>query len=147
MISAQTADQIADLDDLLGVKSHGRLVEDDNLRIADQCLRNADSLTVALGEGADQLTVDVLDLDRLADLRQVRLAIQRAALERVGKLEILLNRHVGIEGRLLGQVADQTLGTDGVTPCPSSRLVAHRRCRMLIHHRQLTSLSRPPPCI
>ena len=46
---AESTDQIADLNDLLWVKTNGRLVKDDDLWIANQCLRDSDALTVSLG--------------------------------------------------------------------------------------------------
>ena len=54
MAFPQLPDQSADLDDLCRVKAHGRLVQNDELRRAQQCLRNAHALAVALGQTADE---------------------------------------------------------------------------------------------
>ena len=48
VVLAQAGDQLADLDDLLGIKADGRLVHDDDLGVAHQRLRHAHALLVAL---------------------------------------------------------------------------------------------------
>ena len=48
VLFAEALDQLADLDDLLGVKADRRLVENDHRRIAQQRLRKADALAIAL---------------------------------------------------------------------------------------------------
>ena len=48
VISAQRPDEIPDLDDLFRVKSHRGFIKNDDRRISDQCLRNADALPVSL---------------------------------------------------------------------------------------------------
>ena len=48
MILAEVLDEVAYLNDLLRVETDGRLVENKHLRVADERLRNADTLTVAL---------------------------------------------------------------------------------------------------
>ena len=50
MIAGQVLDQLTGLDDLLGVEAGGRLVEDEDVGIVDQRLRQADALLVALRE-------------------------------------------------------------------------------------------------
>ena len=51
---AQFMNQVADFNNLQRVKADGRLVQNDVRRVAQQCLRNANALAVALGQGADQ---------------------------------------------------------------------------------------------
>lgn len=50
---AQLPDEVADLDNLCGVQPYGGFIQNDKLRAAQQRLRNAHSLTVALGQAAD----------------------------------------------------------------------------------------------
>ena len=50
---AELADQLADLADLVGVEAVGRLVEDQQFRVVDQGVGQADPLAVALREGLD----------------------------------------------------------------------------------------------
>ena len=45
---AEALDQVADLDDLLRVEADGRLVQNQDGRVAEQRLRDADALLVAL---------------------------------------------------------------------------------------------------
>src|SRR6185436_12238342 len=51
--AAETADQLADLDDLPGVETDRRLVEHEDRRIAEERLRETDALAIALRERAD----------------------------------------------------------------------------------------------
>ena len=50
VIAGEAADEVARLDDLLGVEAGGRLVEDQHFRVVDERLREADALPVALRE-------------------------------------------------------------------------------------------------
>ena len=47
VVAAERSDQVTDLDDLLGVQTDGRFVEDDNLGVADECLCDTDTLTAS----------------------------------------------------------------------------------------------------
>ncbi len=53
-MARQTPDQAADLDDLRGVQPDGRLVEDEQLWLVQDGLRQPDALPIALGELADR---------------------------------------------------------------------------------------------
>ena len=46
MLMAERPDQLPDLNDLLRIQSYGRLVQNQNLRVSDERLRNADSLLI-----------------------------------------------------------------------------------------------------
>lgn len=50
---SQLTDQIPDLNDLDRVQSHSGFVENDHLRVAQQCLGNAHPLPVAFGQSGD----------------------------------------------------------------------------------------------
>ena len=54
MLVAQLANQGADLADLIRIEADGGLVEDDDVRLVDDGLSDADPLLVALGQRADQ---------------------------------------------------------------------------------------------
>ena len=114
MILTQGADEVADLDDLLGVQTHRRLVEDDDLGRADECAGDAHALTVALGQVLDDALADVPDAHHLADLTDVGLAGKLAALQLVVEAQVLVHRHVQVEGGLLGEVADLLFGVQGI---------------------------------
>ena len=49
--------RVAHLPDLVGVQADGGFVEDEQVGVADECLRQADALAVALREIADQLAL------------------------------------------------------------------------------------------
>ena len=70
VVSAEALDEVADLDDLLRVEANGGLVQNEDRRVAEQSLRNADTLLVALRQVADETSVDVVDLRQAADLAE-----------------------------------------------------------------------------
>ena len=105
--AGQTADQRADLDDLPGVQADRGLVQDDDLREAEDRLGEAHPLPVALGKVPDQPVPHGRQLGELHDL------VHRVGPSGPGELlqlrcegEVLQGRHVRIQGRLFGQVAD-----------------------------------------
>ena len=121
MILAQRADQVADLDDLLGVKAHRGLVKNNNAGVADQRARNAHALAIALGKIADHAAAHVADMHHVAHLGEMCLAAQRAALEVIVEAEILVHSHVQVQRGLLGEVADLPLGIKGVVQNDNAR--------------------------
>src|SRR4030095_14864494 len=58
---AEAPDESPDLGDLLRIETGRRLIEDQDTGIAEDRLRDADPLPVALGEIADESVRDVLD--------------------------------------------------------------------------------------
>ena len=46
MLMTQRPDQLPNLNDLLGIQAYGRLAQNQNLRVADKRLSNADSLLI-----------------------------------------------------------------------------------------------------
>ena len=59
MFLFKTLDQIADLYDLLRVKSYCRLIQDDNFRISEDCLCKSNSLSVTFGQVFDQAVTHI----------------------------------------------------------------------------------------
>ena len=59
MLFCQLTDQFPDFDDLLGIQTHGGLIQDDDLRKSKDCLRKPDPLLIPLGQVADQPAPDV----------------------------------------------------------------------------------------
>ena len=76
VVAGQAADQIARFVDLLGVQPGGGLVENQNVGVVDDGLRQSDALPVAFGQLADQFGADVGDGAALGDfsdaVRQAR---------------------------------------------------------------------------
>ena len=62
-LAAQVADQIADVDDLIGIEPDGRLVEDEQRRLRDQRLRQSHPLAETLGELADLALAHLVEAD------------------------------------------------------------------------------------
>ena len=54
LVFSELSDQIADLNDLFGIKSDRRLVQNNDIGISQKRLGNSDTLAVSLGEIADQ---------------------------------------------------------------------------------------------
>ena len=115
MVASQSADEVPDFDDLFGVQSDGRLVENDDRRISHQRAGDAHALTVALGQVAYDAPADIADMHDLAYLGKVRLAGQSASLDVVIEAEVLVHGHVEIQGRLFRQVSDQSFGAQRVS--------------------------------
>ena len=67
LVRPHFVDDLAHLVFLVGVEPVGRLVEDQHLRIVQQCLGHADTPPVALRQGLDRLVHDFGDVDRLDD--------------------------------------------------------------------------------
>src|SRR5690606_8048795 len=55
LLTADLADQLADLDDLVGIEPRGRFVEDEHFRLVDEGGGEPDALAISLGELADVL--------------------------------------------------------------------------------------------
>ena len=111
MVSAQIPDQRADLNDLLRVQADRRLIQDDELGFSEDCLRQSDTLSVSFGEVPDQA------LAHICDTRAVRHRIDlffpllcRNLLELCDELQIFLHRHIHVQRRDLGEIADAFLG-------------------------------------
>ena len=109
MLTAEHLYEVSDLDYLSRVETDGGLVEDKHLGVADKSLRDADSLAIALRKVLYKSVSNVPDLNDLADLLQVLLAGEPAALEVIDEVKILKHRHFGIKRRDLGQKADVLL--------------------------------------
>src|SRR5262245_48660627 len=106
-LAGKALDELADIDDLAWVKSNGRLIEDEYIRIAQQRLGECYTLPVALGEFTDVTVLYVLDaaiIHDLADLSQPFAARQTFHLG--DELEEADHRHVGVEWRILWHVSD-----------------------------------------
>ena len=105
----------ARLDDLLRIEPGGRLVEDQDLGVVDERLRQPDALPVALRQLRAVPIGHVGDVRALHHARHPRLALAgRDALDAGDEVEVLADRHVGVERRRFRQVAGAALGLDRV---------------------------------
>ena len=67
LVFRQFLDKGSDLNDLGRIQANGRFVEDQNLRVSDQCLSQADSLAVAFGKIFDHPFPYAENADLFAD--------------------------------------------------------------------------------
>ena len=113
MIAGELLDELPCFDDLFRVEAGRRLVEDEDVGIMDERLRQTDALLVAFRQLAGQPVRHVVDprarhdvLDALAPL------VSRHPFYSGDEIEILDDAHVGIERRRFRQVAGAPLGLE-----------------------------------
>ncbi len=111
---AEVSDEVADLDDLLGVKADGGFVEDDDGRVADERLRDPDTLLVPFGKVLDEAVAHVIDFRHLTDFGDVTFAVELAAADFVDEVQIFIDGHVHIQRGLFGEEADELFRLVGV---------------------------------
>ena len=114
-VAAELLDELAHLELLVRVESVGRLVEDEDARVVQQRLREAGAALVALRQRLERLAAHALEVHAADRALDAALRVGAAESARVrDEAEELLDRHVGVRGRALGQVAEGALGGDRV---------------------------------
>ena len=83
MLLRQFTDQFTDLNNLLRVKTYGRLVEYQHLGIPDQRLSQTHTLLVALGKAADEI---ISQRKELEELRAYKTRMEMQYLDDIGNL-------------------------------------------------------------
>ena len=113
---AQVADEGADLDHLRRVQADGGFIQNDDLRRAEQRSGNTHTLTVALGQVADQALLHALQARAGRGVLHCGGTIRlfAGALQLGNEQQILLHGHILIQRRQLRQVADAGLGRGGL---------------------------------
>ena len=110
VIFGQRADEGTDLQDLLGVETHGGLIQNEELGEAQQSLGKADALAVALGEVADEPSPDAHDAGHLHDPVGLGAALFAGDFfQPGGEEQVFLAGHIHVERGQLGQIADGAL--------------------------------------
>ena len=112
---AQLLDEVADFDNLNRVESDGRLVQNDDLRIAQKRLCNPNTLSVTFGECANESVTHLLNARTLhcaVNFPAQLLSPQSLCLP--NKSQIFLRCFIGIERRLLWEISDQPFGLFGL---------------------------------
>jgi hypothetical protein len=108
---AQLPDEVADLDNLCGVQPYGGFIQNDELRAAQQRLRDAHPLTIALGQAADDPGQHFFQPGAVGSGQHLLFALRVLyPLKLCHKVQILLHGHFRVERRLLRQVAHTGLG-------------------------------------
>src|SRR5450432_1052841 len=83
LLAPDLLDERADLDDLVGVEAARRLVEDEDVRVVEHGLREAEALAVALRQLADELARDLGEAAAPTDLLDAARALRRVHLAEV----------------------------------------------------------------
>ena len=118
LLAPDILDQLADLDDLVGVEARGRLVEDEDGRVVDHGLGQADALAIAFRERVDTFAEHVAEAARVGHLADApRLFRSRHPAHRRHEGQVVVGDHVVVERRILGHIADAL--------ADSERLLAH----------------------
>ena len=106
----QRLNQIPNFDDLNGIQAHGWLIQDDDLWIAQQGLRNAHPLFIAFRQCGNAAVGYILD-SGLPD-HFINLPLQIRSPQALGlahKAQVFLGCLVHIERRLFREIADEFL--------------------------------------
>ena len=101
---AQFLDQFADADDLRRVQANGGLIQNDELRAAQQRLRNAHALAITLGQAADEPGQHIFQPGAAGSFQHLFFALSLLfdALQFRCKIQIFLHGHLRVKRRLLG---------------------------------------------
>ncbi len=105
-LARELGEQRAEAHALLRIESRRRLVDDQQARIVEQRLRDADALAHAAGEAAERTVAsldEVHELEQLLDPRARRARLE--ALRGGEVLEELHRRELRVDAEVLGQVA------------------------------------------
>jgi hypothetical protein len=107
VVLLEIVDQVAHLDDLHGVEASRGFVEDQELRVVDDRLGEADALTKAVRQRIDRIVRDLVQRRDVEDLAEPALQVHTGhAAELARELEIVHDRHLGVERGVLRQEAD-----------------------------------------
>ena len=112
---AQFPNQLTNFDDLRRIQPHGGFVQNNDLRVSQQSLRNTHPLAVALGQVADQPFFYVGNaglFHHRFDLPGAFLPPQALGLGH--EAQVFLRRHFVVQRRKLRQVADVFLSLQGL---------------------------------
>jgi hypothetical protein len=117
VVAGQASNQIARFHDLFRVEPGGRLVEDQDFRVVDDGLREADALPVALRQLAAMPVLHVVHvglLHRVVDAHGAFGLGRLVEFDLGDERQVLPDGHVRVERRRLGQVAGAAFGFERV---------------------------------
>src|SRR5437899_3152448 len=108
-LAAEGPDEAPDLDDLSRIEADGGLVEDEDGRVVDKGLREADPLPVSFGEVAEQAIAHLSQATGVEDALERDCDVPPSQpLQLRDEAEIARHAHVVVEGRILGKIPDPT---------------------------------------
>ncbi len=106
LLPAELLDEVADFDDLVGVETRCRLVEDENLGVVHHCAGYACALTVAFGEFANLLELMLPKSHCVNGIVNGLFCLRPWDVHRRRIFEVFADVHIEVEGVVFGQVAD-----------------------------------------
>ena len=111
--AAEFADQCANVEDLVGIEPDGRFVENDQIGLVHNGLGDADTLLVALGQGADQFPRYIGEAAALHGTRDgLFTARARHAVQSRGQPQIFSDVQFPVQRRCFREIADPCFGRD-----------------------------------
>ena len=111
--TGQCQDEVFDFATPQRIQARGGFVEDDQIRVVDQRLSDADAALHALGEFADGARAGLVQAHHLDELLGAAAAFGRVDLEEAAEeVERLARVQEAVEVAFFGQVADAGLGGD-----------------------------------
>ena len=115
MVGRQTFDQFAYLAYLVGVKTVGRFVKDQQVRFPQQGVRQAYALAVAFGKGADHLAAHGIQAALLYNLGDGRPDLPgRDAFKPGAEFQVFRDALVVVKGHVFRQVAQMFASLQGI---------------------------------
>ena len=110
MFLTQRLDQVPDLNNLLRVKSHGRLIQNNDRRISQHSLCQSDSLFISFGKVFDQPVLHICDLHQFHNFLNMFFPFSLGYfLQFRSKLQIFQYSHIHIQRRYFRKITDAFL--------------------------------------
>ena len=107
----QRQDEVLDFAATNRVKPRGRFIENDEVGVVDERLRQADAALHALGKFAHGAHVNLAQTDHFEQLFDPAVALFLAEMKKVSeKIERLARIEIAVKIRFLGQITDARLG-------------------------------------
>ena len=114
-LALETLDQLADFNDLVGIQTAGRFVQNENFGITDQSLGQAYALAVTMGQVAHQFAAHIVQARAVDEVIQVGLLAARwHFLDFSHEIQVRLDPLVGVQGHVLWHEADAPAHGNGV---------------------------------
>jgi hypothetical protein len=106
-------DEVFDFSAADGVESGGGFIEDDEFRVIDEGLGEADTALHAFGEFSDQAAVDLVEADHFEELGATPVAFGGGEVEEAAEeVDCFPGVEVAVEVGFFGEVADAAFGGD-----------------------------------